>query len=89
MNKVNKKTDYEIIQSDRVNLITQANILIGYLCHKSCVNNSVGFKTNGSHKLNGQEKNTYNAALKFLQKEFEIGATPFYRVEKVIDIKEG
>lgn len=82
--RIRDLVESEIVPSDRMALVGEANRLVGTLAHKQI---AVACHTSvpGEAELSGPENETYVAALGFLRDQFKRGANHAFPLQKRIE----
>ena len=94
VDRVTKKTvakrvrEYEIVVSDRVPLVEAANTFVGHIMTKQVMPVLASGPIATEIPMSDEETKTYNAALHFLQRQFEQGYSTTEPVEKLIETEQ-
>ena len=94
VDRVTKKTvakrgrEYEIVVSDRVPLVEAANTFVGHIMTKQVMPVIASGLIATEIPMSDQETKTFNAALHFLQRQFEQGYSTTEPVEKLLETKQ-
>lgn len=79
--------EYEIVLSDRIELINQANVFITSIINKQICNFGTEFEKPELVELSPKELETYNEALDFIKRQFQAGFKENEVLERMI-VKE-
>lgn len=94
VDRVTKKTvakrvrEYEIVVSDRVPLVEAANAFVGHIMTKQVMPVLAAGPIATEIPMSDQETRTFNAALHFLQRQFEQGYLTTEPVEKLLETEQ-
>ena len=80
--------EYEVVVSDRVQLVEAANDFVGHIVWKQVVPVLTSGPIATEIPMSDQETKTYNAALHFLQRQFDQGYSTTEPVEKLIETEQ-
>ena len=77
--------EYQIVQSDRTELINAANVLVSNIIYKQVAANNA-FSCN--LEISSQEEKAFDAALEFLHRQFQFGFKEAEPFESRIEIED-
>ena len=92
--RVTKKTvdkrvrEFEVVESDRIPLVEAANVFVGHIVTKQVMPVLASGAIAVEIPMSDQETRTFNAALHFLQRQFEQGYSTTEPVEKLIETEQ-
>ena len=92
--RVTKKTvdkrvrEFEVVESDRIPLVEAANAFVGHIITKQVMPVLASGAIAVEIPMSDQETRTFNAALQFLQRQFEQGYSTTEPVEKLIETEQ-
>ena len=92
--RVTKKTvakrvrEFEVVESDRTPLVEAANVFVGHIVTKQVMPVLASGAIAVEIAMSDQETRTFNAALHFLQRQFEQGYSTTEPVEKLIETEQ-
>ena len=82
-----KATETEVVRSDRIELVAQANRFVDSMVNKTTLP-KIGSGYGPEVELNDEESRTYASALDFLKRQFDQGYSDTEPIQKRVETEE-